>query len=97
MPTVARLRPTNTTLLIVDVQEKLMPSIRGAAGLLINLEFLLDAASLVSVPVQVTEQYPQGLGPTVAPLAAKLPVERPAKKGFSCCAAAGLVESTDRE
>jgi len=97
MPPVPRLKPAHTTLLIVDVQEKLIPSISRAAALLVNLEFLIDAASLAGVPVKVTEQYPQGLGPTVLALTAKLPPHRPAKKAFSCCAAPGLVDSLDRE
>ena len=35
--------------------------------------------------VQATEQYPRGLGPTVADLASRLP-DRPDKTAFSCCA-----------
>ncbi|MFL5328474.1 MAG: isochorismatase family protein [Gemmataceae bacterium] len=97
MAQVARLIAERTTLLVVDVQEKLFPAIYDASALAINIEFLIDAAQLTGVPVQVTEQYPRGLGPTIAPLAAKLPAHRPDKKTFSCCGAAGLVESLDRE
>ena len=92
---VPRLTAANTTLLIVDVQEKLLPAILNADQLVSNIAFLLDTAGLVNLPVRVTEQYPQGLGPTVAALSAKLPAERPAKKTFSCCGAPGLLDSLD--
>src|SRR5438105_6609268 len=80
-----------TALLVVDVQEKLMAKIPGADGLVRDIAFLIDAARLVGVEVLATEQYPRGLGPTVAVLAARLPT-RPDKVGFSCCAVSGLIE-----
>jgi nicotinamidase-related amidase len=92
---VPRLTAANTTLLIVDVQEKLLPAIPDRSQLVTNISFLLDTAALVDLPVRVTEQYPQGLGSTITALANKLPGERRAKKSFSCCGAAGLVESLD--
>ena len=91
-----RMSDADTGLLVIDVQEKLLPAIPDAVNLVRNIEFLLDVASLAGMPVRATEQYPQGLGPTVAALAAKLPAARPAKVSFSCCGAAGLVESLDR-
>lgn len=53
-------------LLIVDMQEKLLPVVLEHEALLGAVEFLLDAAELLRVPVVVSEQYPRGLGPTVA-------------------------------
>jgi nicotinamidase-related amidase len=91
-----RIAADNTTLLIVDVQEKLLPLIPETPRLMLNAEILIDVARLLDVPIRVTEQYPQGLGPTAEPLAAKLPQARPAKKAFSCCGADGLVASLDR-
>jgi nicotinamidase-related amidase len=96
MASALRMTGESATLLVVDVQEKLLPAIPATPRLLLNVEFLLDAARLADVPVMVTEQYPQGLGPTAAALAAKLPAERPAKKTFSCCGAAGVVEALER-
>jgi nicotinamidase-related amidase len=96
MSNVSRISAKNTSLLVVDVQEKLLPLIAETPRLLINAEFLIDVAKILDVPVRVTEQYPQGLGSTTASLAAKLPSTRPDKKSFSCCGATGLVESLDR-
>ncbi len=80
-----------SAVLVVDVQEKLMPKIPDGDALVRNIVFLLDAAKVLGVEVAATEQYPKGLGPTVAPLAERVPT-RPDKLGFSCCAAAGLTD-----
>jgi nicotinamidase-related amidase len=76
-----------SALVIVDMQERLLPAIHEGDALLTRIRFLLDAARTLSVPVLVTEQYPKGLGPTVAgvrdALAAFDPVE---KTEFSCAA-----------
>jgi nicotinamidase-related amidase len=75
----------DTGLLVIDVQDKLLPLIPDAAALVRNIAFLVDAARLLDMTVQATEQYPRGLGPTTAALASRLPV-RPEKSAFSCCA-----------
>lgn len=80
-----------TALLVVDVQEKLMAKIPAADALVQDIGFLIDVAKLIGVEVLATEQYPRGLGPTVAALAARLPT-RPDKVAFSCCAISGLIE-----
>lgn len=92
MPHPTRLDPATSAILVVDVQEKLMPKILGADRILRNISFLLDAAPLLGVEVFATEQYPKGLGPTVAELAERLPA-RPEKLTFSCC---GVPELTGR-
>jgi nicotinamidase-related amidase len=80
-----------SAVLVIDVQEKLMAKIPGALSLTHNIAFLLDAAKLLEVETAATEQYPKGLGPTVAPLARRLP-HRPDKLAFSSCAAAGILD-----
>ncbi|MFM8643247.1 MAG: isochorismatase family protein, partial [Phycisphaerales bacterium] len=62
-----RLRPETTVLLVIDVQERLMPTIAGAARVEANCALLARAAGLLQVPVVCTEQYVRGLGHT-APL-----------------------------
>jgi nicotinamidase-related amidase len=81
----------DTGLLVIDVQEKLMTRILQREAVVRNIAFLIDSARLLHLPVQATEQYPKGLGPTVADLAQRLP-ERPAKVAFSCCAVPGVME-----
>ncbi len=69
-----RLAPSSSLLLIVDVQERLAQAMPTEAmeRLVQNARILLEAARILSVRVVVTEQYPKGLGPTVAPIAEKL-------------------------
>jgi nicotinamidase-related amidase len=81
----ARLTVDTTSVLVVDVQEKLLPKIFNSQALVNNIGFLLDACRILEVPVTATEQYPRGLGPTVPELAKRLPALRPEKLAFSCC------------
>lgn len=87
-----RLLADDSTLLVIDVQEKLLVKMPDAAGLVRDVGFLIDAATLLRVPVVATEQYPKGLGPTAPDLARRLPPNLPAKLSFSCCGAAGLLD-----
>ncbi|MBS0210801.1 MAG: hydrolase [Planctomycetes bacterium] len=73
----------DSALLVVDVQEKLVRLVPGHERLVWNIRRLLDGAKLLGVPAAATEQYPQGLGPTTAELATRLPGAS-AKLAFSC-------------
>lgn len=73
----------DTALVVVDVQEKLIPLIEDHTRVVWNIRRLIDAARLLSLPAFATEQYPQGLGGTVAPLKDLLN-DPPAKTAFSC-------------
>jgi nicotinamidase-related amidase len=73
----------DTALLVVDIQEKLLPTICDCARLLWNARRLVDGAQVLGLPVAATEQYPKGLGPTVAKLAQRLQ-SRESKLTFSC-------------
>lgn len=86
-PTVKRLRPESSVLVVVDIQDKLLAKIPAAAELVRNAAFLLDVAAHLDVPVRATEQYPKGLGPTTPEIARRLPPDTPAKTTFSCCGA----------
>lgn len=60
-------------LLVVDVQEKLVPAIHDSDAIVRSCADLLEAANLLRVPVFATEQYPRGLGSTVGSLGKSLP------------------------
>lgn len=55
----------DSALLIVDVQEKLVPHIAEQQAMLWNIGRLCRGAAVLGVPVCLTEQYPRGLGATV--------------------------------
>jgi len=73
----------DTALLVVDVQQKLLPVIAGHRRIAWNCRRLIDGAKVLEVPVAATEQYPRGLGSTVPELAERLG-EIPSKLTFSC-------------
>ena len=73
----------DTALLVVDVQEKLVPAIANHQRVVWNIRRLIDGAKILGLPVAATEQYPRGLGGTVPELADRLG-EIPSKLTFSC-------------
>ncbi len=73
----------DTALVVVDVQERLIPAIAGGSRVVWNVRRLVDVAKLLDMPVLATEQYPAGLGRSVPELAARLG-EVPSKLSFSC-------------
>ena len=82
-----RLDPATCLLAVIDVQERLLPAIPEAARVVARCTRLAAAARLLGVKTVVTEQYPRGLGGTVAALAATLPAAS-SKMTFSCCGSA---------
>ncbi|MDB5897911.1 MAG: isochorismatase [Ramlibacter sp.] len=62
------LDPEESQLVLVDYQQRLMPSIHDAASVVANAVRLARIARLLSVPLWVTEENPAGLGATVAEL-----------------------------
>ena len=64
MPSPHRLRPEECAVLVIDVQERLLPAVQHGQKLLESLELLIRSARQVGLPVLATEQYPKGLGPT---------------------------------
>ncbi len=55
-------------LLIVDVQEKLLPAVADPERVVERCVRLVRAARRLEIPITFSEQYPGGIGPTVAPL-----------------------------
>lgn len=80
-----QMRAETSCLLVVDVQERLAPAIHAGDEVTANAAWLIKLAREVDLPVRVTEQYPQGLGPTVeAVRALVLDDELLQKVHFSC-------------
>jgi nicotinamidase-related amidase len=67
------IRRQDSLLLLIDVQERLAPAIDAGEAAVARAALLARAAALLELPVVITEQYPQGLGPTVAPVRAAAP------------------------
>ncbi|MDP1603895.1 MAG: hydrolase [Legionella sp.] len=62
------LKKDNSCLLLIDVQEKLTPLVQKPEALIERCQWLMRLATDLHVPLIVSEQYPRGLGITVAPL-----------------------------
>jgi nicotinamidase-related amidase len=88
MPQPKLARAPDSALVVVDVQERLAAAMPAREQVVRTLGVLLEAAARLHIPVFVTEQYPKGLGKTVAEVAAKLPpgFVRIEKTSFSGCA-----------
>ena len=85
-----------TALVLVDYQEKLFPAMDPARreAVIKNTLLLLALARVLRLPVLYTEQYPAGLGRTVADISEKLPegAEPFEKMEFSGWRAQGFAE-----
>ena len=55
----------NTGLIVIDVQEKLVPAIHNNKEVIGNCVKLIEGFKALDLPVFVTEQYPEGIGKTV--------------------------------
>ena len=67
------LQRDRSALLVIDMQERLMPAIAEGDAVTRAAGILIEASRQLEVPVVVTEQYPKGLGPTVDAIAGRLP------------------------
>jgi nicotinamidase-related amidase len=69
---VERTKPSTTAVIVIDVQEKLAPTMppERLAELERAARILVGAAKELGAPVIATEQYPRGLGPTLPSLRA---------------------------
>lgn len=60
-----RLKASETGLLVVDVQERLVAAVKEPADWVERVEILVKAANLLEIPVAITEQVPAKLGKTL--------------------------------
>ncbi len=87
-----RLNPNETGLLIIDVQERLVPAMTGATALVKRVADSVAVAQLFGLPIFHSEQVPDKLGPTVAPVRAALGANTPPARTKHAFSAAGCFE-----
>ncbi len=76
----------NSVMVIVDVQGKLADLMHDRENLFENIGKMIKGAQILGVPILLTEQNPQGLGPTIPEVLRLLPDLPPIPKiSFSCC------------
>lgn len=80
-----------TALLIIDIQEKILPVMLNPETVVENTIKLIEGMKVLGIPVYFTEQYPKGLGTTIPSIKAALEnAEAAQKMSFSCCGAGDL-------
>ncbi len=83
----------NCVLLVVDIQEKILPAMYESEKLLENTLKLIRGIKVLGLPIFYTEQYPKGLGNTVQLIKDELTETEPiGKMAFSCLGAGNLFE-----
>jgi len=86
----------NPYLVVIDVQEKLFPEIYEKEAFLKNLKILIKGFQLFDLPIMLTEQVPDKLGPTIEPVRSILNDTEPIiKSAFSCAGDPGFLSLTD--
>lgn len=63
----------NTVCLVIDIQERLTPSLHEAEAFIAACRLLIQGLQALNVPMMLTEQYPKGLGATLPAVRLLLP------------------------
>lgn len=79
------LQADSAAIVAIDLQEKLLPTIKHADRVVARTARLLKFARELQIPVLWTEQYPKGLGPTVSEIAQPLEGVQPIDKTVFGC------------
>lgn len=82
---------SDALLLIIDIQERLAPATEDHSSVVSRAAILGRAAVELSVPVLITEQYPRGLGPTLAAVTEAAPGATVLEKTEFCCARSAAI------
>jgi len=87
------LKPEQTALLLIDIQERILPVINNQQLVVENTLKLIKGFKILELPIYFTEQYPKGLGPTTGSITKELGDLKPFDKmSFSCFGAGELFE-----
>ncbi|MFX0096077.1 MAG: hydrolase [Candidatus Hodarchaeota archaeon] len=82
---VSLLKREGLGLIVIDVQERMLPAVFESQRVQKNVEILVEGFKVLDIPIIVTEQYPKGLGLTIPELQTKLPAYDPFEKvTFNC-------------
>jgi nicotinamidase-related amidase len=85
------LKPETSALLIIDIQERILPVINNYQMVVDNTLKLIKGFKVLGLPIYYTEQYPKGLGPTSKTIKDELGDLQPFDKmSFSCSGAGEL-------
>ncbi len=75
----------DSVLVVVDMQERIIPKIFDSRTVVGNAITLIKSAEILNIPIVVTEQYPKGLGPTIPKIKDLITPWQPIEKiCFSC-------------
>ena len=86
------LKAADSLLLVVDIQERLLPVMSSPREVIHNSRRLMQAAQRLAVPIMVSEHYPKGIGHTVFDLREFIPEGAVIEKShFSCAAHPGFL------
>ena len=86
-------RNENSLVLLIDFQEKFIPVLHKNDETVKNIKLLLAGANIYNLPIIVTEQVPEKLGPTISDFKEYLSKAKLfSKKTMSCCGQAGFLE-----
>ena len=79
------LDPERCALIVIDIQEKLLPPIFEKERLVRNAQLLIRLAGILKMPTLMSTQYSKGLGNAIPDIASMLPDVEPLEKmAFSC-------------
>lgn len=67
------LYPDQSALLVIDLQERLVPALHAGSAAVTHTRWLMEVAERLRIPTRVTEQNPRGLGHTVTELQPLIP------------------------
>jgi nicotinamidase-related amidase len=89
------LKKQNAVLIFIDVQGRLSELVDGADALFKNLRRLLEGMKVLDVPVLITEQIPEKLGPTRDEFQSFITEPPVTKTSFGCCGEPKFIQALE--
>jgi len=91
------MKANESVLIVVDLQERLIPAIHEGGRVIANARILMQAAKRLDVPGLVSEQYSKGLGHSVPDIAELAEAENTLEKMHFSCLSDSEIERRLRE